>query len=119
MRSCAYRCGVEIRRLHNGLKATSIFVTHDQVEAMTLADMVVVMNAGRIEQSGGPTEVYRLPATRLRGHLHWLACHELAAWTHCRPGHRRDQGWTRCLPSRGVRLQGLARTSTSASGPRT
>ena len=55
---------VEIRRLHNRLKATSIFVTHDQVEAMTLADMVVVMNAGRIEQTGAPTEVYRLPATR-------------------------------------------------------
>jgi sn-glycerol 3-phosphate transport system ATP-binding protein len=55
---------VEIRRLHNRLKATSIFVTHDQVEAMTLADKVVVMNAGRIEQTGGPTEVYRLPATR-------------------------------------------------------
>jgi sn-glycerol 3-phosphate transport system ATP-binding protein len=55
---------VEIRRLHNRLKATSIFVTHDQVEAMTLADMVVVMNAGLIEQTGGPTEVYRLPATR-------------------------------------------------------
>jgi sn-glycerol 3-phosphate transport system ATP-binding protein len=55
---------VEIRRLHNRLKATSVFVTHDQVEAMTLADMVVVMNAGRIEQTGAPTEVYRLPATR-------------------------------------------------------
>jgi sn-glycerol 3-phosphate transport system ATP-binding protein len=55
---------IEIRRLHNRLKATSIFVTHDQVEAMTLADMVVVMNQGRIEQSGAPTEVYRLPATR-------------------------------------------------------
>jgi sn-glycerol 3-phosphate transport system ATP-binding protein len=55
---------VEIRRLHNRLKATSIFVTHDQVEAMTLADSVVVMNAGRIEQSGAPTEVYRRPATR-------------------------------------------------------
>jgi sn-glycerol 3-phosphate transport system ATP-binding protein len=54
----------EIRRLHNRLKATSIFVTHDQVEAMTLADLVVVMNAGRIEQTGAPTEVYRLPATR-------------------------------------------------------
>src|SRR5262249_41728831 len=49
---------------HNRLKATSIFVTHDQVEAMTLADLVVVMNGGRIEQSGAPTEVYRLPATR-------------------------------------------------------
>jgi sn-glycerol 3-phosphate transport system ATP-binding protein len=55
---------IEIRRLHNRLKATSIFVTHDQVEAMTLADLVVVMNAGRIEQTGMPTEVYRRPATR-------------------------------------------------------
>jgi sn-glycerol 3-phosphate transport system ATP-binding protein len=54
----------EIRRLHTRLKATSIFVTHDQVEAMTLADTVVVMNAGRVEQVGAPTEVYRLPATR-------------------------------------------------------
>ena len=55
---------IEIRRLHNRLKATSIFVTHDQVEAMTLADTVVVMNQGRIEQTGAPTEVYRWPATR-------------------------------------------------------
>jgi sn-glycerol 3-phosphate transport system ATP-binding protein len=55
---------IEIRRLHNRLKATSIFVTHDQVEAMTLADTVVVMNAGRVEQAGAPTEVYRRPATR-------------------------------------------------------
>jgi sn-glycerol 3-phosphate transport system ATP-binding protein len=55
---------VEIRRLHNRLNATSIFVTHDQVEAMTLADRVVVMHAGRIEQVGAPTEVYRQPATR-------------------------------------------------------
>jgi sn-glycerol 3-phosphate transport system ATP-binding protein len=55
---------IEIRRLHNRLKATSIFVTHDQVEAMTLADQVVVMNRGTIEQVGGPTEVYRRPATR-------------------------------------------------------
>ena len=55
---------IEIRRLHNRLKATSIFVTHDQVEAMTLADQVVVMNAGRIEQVGAPTEVYRRPASK-------------------------------------------------------
>ena len=55
---------LEIRRLHNRLAATSIFVTHDQVEAMTLADQVVVMNAGRIEQVGPPTEVYRRPASR-------------------------------------------------------
>src|SRR5258707_6335786 len=48
----------QIRKLHNRLNATSIFVTHDQVEAMTLADLVVVMNAGRIEQTGAPTQVY-------------------------------------------------------------
>ena len=55
---------LEIRRLHNRLKATSIFVTHDQVEAMTLADQVVVMNAGGIEQIGAPLEIYHRPATR-------------------------------------------------------
>jgi sn-glycerol 3-phosphate transport system ATP-binding protein len=55
---------IEIRRLHNRLSATSIFVTHDQVEAMTLADVVVVMNHGRIEQIGPPTEVYNRPATK-------------------------------------------------------
>ena len=55
---------IEIRRLHNRLKATSIFVTHDQVEAMTLADQVVVMNKGTIEQVGRPTDVYQRPATR-------------------------------------------------------
>ncbi len=55
---------IEIRRLHNRLKATSIFVTHDQVEAMTLADQVVVMSKGAIEQVGRPNEVYQRPATR-------------------------------------------------------
>src|SRR5437764_1602218 len=55
---------VEIRRLHRRLKATSIFVTHDQVEAMTLADRLVVMNLGRVEQVGPPEEVYRRPASR-------------------------------------------------------
>jgi sn-glycerol 3-phosphate transport system ATP-binding protein len=55
---------IEIRRLHNRLKATSIFVTHDQIEAMTMADSIVVMNAGRVEQTGTPGQVYRFPATR-------------------------------------------------------
>ena len=54
---------IEIKRLHKRLKATSIFVTHDQVEAMTLADMLIVMNAGRVEQVGSPSEVYRRPAS--------------------------------------------------------
>ena len=55
---------IEIRRLHRRLSTTSVFVTHDQVEAMTLADRMVVMNAGNIEQIGTPTEIYHHPATR-------------------------------------------------------
>jgi sn-glycerol 3-phosphate transport system ATP-binding protein len=54
---------IEIRRLHRRLGGTSVFVTHDQVEAMTLADKLVVMNAGRIEQVGTPKEVYHRPAS--------------------------------------------------------
>jgi iron(III) transport system ATP-binding protein len=54
----------EIRRLHDEFHDTSIYVTHDQVEAMSLADRIVVMNAGKVEQIGTPQEVYDRPATR-------------------------------------------------------
>jgi sn-glycerol 3-phosphate transport system ATP-binding protein len=54
---------VEIRRLQRSFGTTSIYVTHDQLEAMTLADLLVVMNAGRIEQIGPPLEIYERPAT--------------------------------------------------------
>ncbi|HEX3061406.1 MAG TPA: ABC transporter ATP-binding protein [Usitatibacter sp.] len=54
----------EIRRLHDEFSGTSIYVTHDQVEAMTMADRIVVMNAGRIEQIGSPEEVYDRPRSR-------------------------------------------------------
>ncbi|HEK1683718.1 MULTISPECIES: ABC transporter ATP-binding protein [Pseudomonas] len=73
---------LELSRLHKELAATMIYVTHDQVEAMTLADKVVVLNAGRIEQVGSPLELYHHPANLfvagflgtpkmgfLRGHL--------------------------------------------------
>ena len=53
---------LEIARLHRELNATMIYVTHDQVEAMTLADRIVVINAGRIEQIGTPMELYNNPA---------------------------------------------------------
>ncbi len=53
---------VEIAKLHKLLKATIIYVTHDQVEAMTLADKIVVMNQGRIEQAGKPLDLYYTPA---------------------------------------------------------
>ena len=54
---------IEIKKLHQTIKTTSIYVTHDQVEAMTLADRLIVMNAGRAEQIGTPMEVYARPAT--------------------------------------------------------
>ncbi|HSO47561.1 MAG TPA: TOBE domain-containing protein, partial [Rhizobiaceae bacterium] len=53
---------VEIARLHREIGATMIYVTHDQVEAMTLADRIVVLSAGRIEQVGSPIELYERPA---------------------------------------------------------
>ncbi|UWQ17225.1 ABC transporter ATP-binding protein [Jannaschia sp. M317] len=55
---------VEIARLHSELGATMIYVTHDQTEAMTLADRIVVLRDGRIEQVGAPLELYRQPANR-------------------------------------------------------
>ena len=54
---------VEIRKLQRRLKTTSIYVTHDQLEAMTLADILVVMNGGRVEQIGNPLDIYQKPAT--------------------------------------------------------
>ena len=53
---------VEIAKLHKLLKATIVYVTHDQVEAMTLADKIVVMNNGRVEQTGRPLDLYYKPA---------------------------------------------------------
>ncbi|NKI96846.1 sn-glycerol-3-phosphate ABC transporter ATP-binding protein UgpC [Rhizobacter sp. SG703] len=52
----------EIKELHQRLKTTSIYVTHDQIEAMTMADQIVVMRDGRIEQTGGPLDLYDRPA---------------------------------------------------------
>ena len=55
---------VELSRLHRELAATMVYVTHDQVEAMTMADRIVVLNEGRVEQFGTPMELYHHPATR-------------------------------------------------------
>jgi len=54
---------LEIKRLHRKQGVTSLFVTHDQIEAMTLADILIVMNKGRIEQIGKPADIYERPAT--------------------------------------------------------
>jgi multiple sugar transport system ATP-binding protein len=55
---------LEITELHQQLKTTMVYVTHDQVEAMTMADRIVVLNAGRVEQYGTPMELYRSPANK-------------------------------------------------------
>jgi len=54
----------EIKALHQRLRTTSVYVTHDQIEAMTMADKIVVMNAGRVEQIGAPLELYDDPANQ-------------------------------------------------------
>lgn len=55
-------CG-ELRELHDRIKATTVYVTHDQLEAMSMADQIAIMNKGRIEQIGTPQEVYDRPAS--------------------------------------------------------
>jgi multiple sugar transport system ATP-binding protein len=54
----------EIKELHQRLKTTSIYVTHDQIEAMTMGDQIVVMRDGRIEQTGSPLDLYDMPANQ-------------------------------------------------------
>src|SRR4029078_11383273 len=53
----------EVRRLHDTFRYTTVYVTHDQSEAMTTADLICVMNAGRIEQAGSPEEIYDKPVS--------------------------------------------------------
>jgi len=55
---------VDIRKLHQQLGTTSVYVTHDQVEAMTLADVMFILHLGRVEQSGKPLELYQRPRTK-------------------------------------------------------
>ncbi|MDR1587550.1 MAG: ABC transporter ATP-binding protein [Treponema sp.] len=66
----------ELKELMNNLGITTVFVTHDQVEAMGMSDEIAVMNAGRVEQKGIPEEIYRRPATpfvaRFVGRSNWI-----------------------------------------------
>ena len=107
---------LEIAKLHRALGATMVYVTHDQIEAMTLADKIVVMNGGVVEQVGPPLELYRHPATRfVAGFIGAPAMNfvggEVAAWAGAasvgvRPEHLlvgRDGGW----PGRVVHVEHL------------
>ncbi|MBV5325441.1 MAG: sugar ABC transporter ATP-binding protein, partial [Rhodospirillaceae bacterium] len=54
----------EVKELHQRLKTTTVYVTHDQIEAMTMADKIVVMHDGKVEQIGQPLELYDRPCNR-------------------------------------------------------
>ena len=128
----------EIKNLHQRLKTTTVYVTHDQIEAMTMADKIVVMHDGRVEQIGAPLELYDTPGQPLRRRLHRLAGDEHAdrpgrpgdrpPLRHRRRHHaadrtaaRRGAGRRRRLrPAPGVdapRRRHAARPSTSSSRP--
>ena len=81
----------EIKKIHQKVTTTTVYVTHDQVEAMTLADRVVIMNAGRIDQIGSPHEVYHTPQNPVRRRLYRLADDELAALPSGRERQRADR----------------------------
>ena len=76
--SCASQMRTEIKALHQRLKTTIVYVTHDQIEAMTMADRIVVMHDGVVEQIGAPLDLYDRPANTVRRRLHRLAGDELA-----------------------------------------
>ena len=102
----------ECDRLHQELKKTFIFVTHDQEEAMTLADRIVVMRAGDIEQVGSPMEIYSEPGDRFRRRFLRLAVDE--------PGRGRDRRRQRQAraSARGIsRSLCRRRFATAPAGP--
>ena len=116
---------VELKKLHLRLGTTAIYVTHDQVEAMTLGDRVVVMKDGVVQQVGEPLELYNQPGQQVRRRLHRLAGDELrhrdgdrgerlADRRERRPAHR-GAGRDRAAPARPCRPRGHARHP--AGGP--
>ena len=76
----------ELIKLHQRLARDVVYVTHDQAEAMTMGDRIVVMKDGVIQQVGTPTSIYERPSNRVRRELHRLAADELPA------GDDRDGG---------------------------
>jgi sn-glycerol 3-phosphate transport system ATP-binding protein len=101
---------IEIRKLHQTIRTTSIYVTHDQVEAMTLADRLIVMNAGGAEQIGTPMDIYTRPATTfVAGFIGSPAMNML-------PARRSDDGKAVVLPG-GARLNFAEALPGEGEGP--
>ena len=108
----------QIKHLQRDLATTTVYVTHDQVEAMTLADRIVIMDKGRIQQQGSPAEIYARPGQHLRGRLHRLAADEPAARARCAGGALPA---CRPAPCRALPVDGRARgtgAATRAPAPR-
>ena len=78
----------EIRRLHDEYRYTTVYVTHDQSEAMTTADLIAVMNGGRIEQLGTPEDIYARPRIRIRRALHRRQQRHQGHRARCQPCRR-------------------------------
>ena len=101
---------VEIARLHREIGATMIYVTHDQVEAMTLADKIVVLRAGRIEQVGRPLDLYRDPDNRFVAGfigspaMNFFAAQVAAAGRCTVPGLAADLATAVALPGAGAKV---------------
>jgi multiple sugar transport system ATP-binding protein len=114
---------IEIKKVHQKVRTTTVYVTHDQVEAMTLADRVVVMNHGRIEQIGTPNELYHSPATRFVAGfigspaMNFIPCRleDVAGKLHIR---LTDRTSFPLPPKRAVRYQGIARNEKLLLGLR-
>jgi len=114
---------IEIKKVHQKVRTTTVYVTHDQVEAMTLADRVVVMNNGRIEQIGTPNDLYHKPATRFVAAfigspaMNILPCRleEIAGGLHVRLS---DRIAFPLPPSRAARYQNVGRSEKLLLGLR-
>jgi multiple sugar transport system ATP-binding protein len=114
---------IEIKKVHQTVRTTTVYVTHDQVEAMTLADRVVVMTHGRIEQIGPPNELYHKPATK------FVASFIGSPAMNFMPARLEDVGGKLHIritdrisfplpPARAARYQGVARTDKLLLGLR-
>jgi multiple sugar transport system ATP-binding protein len=80
----------EISRLHRQIEATMIYVTHDQIEAMTLGQRIAVLKNGVLQQLADPLELYRDPANMFVAGFHWFATDESLSWTSGESARRFD-----------------------------
>ena len=99
---------MEVTRLQKQLATTAVYVTHDQVEAMTMADRIVVLNAGRIEQYGSPLELYERPANLFVAGFIGSPKMNLVTGARGRPGGRRHHRHPARAPAHRRRRRGLA-----------